>query len=164
LYVLHAVEIFREVRRVLRADGTLWLNLGDCYANDGKWGGATGGKHSDYLHGQASRIGREQRRTGLKPKDLVGIPWRPAFALQETGWWLRQDLIWHKPNPMPESVMDRCTKAHEYLFLFSKGPRYYYDQNAIREPADAANLHDLTGCGYDAPGQKPHSGNRKGRG
>jgi DNA modification methylase len=133
-YVENMVAVFREVRRVLRNDGTLWLNLGDSYANDGKWGGSSGGKHVSALHGE-SGIGRGRRQTGLKPKDLVGIPWRVAFALQADGWWLRQDIIWHKPNPMPESVTDRCTKSHEYLFLLSKSARYYFDAKAIAEPA-----------------------------
>ena len=106
-HVANMVDVFREVRRVLREDGTLWLNYGDTYA-------ATG--------------------SGLKPKDLCGIPWRVAFALQEDGWWLRQDIIWHKPNPMPESCTDRCTKSHEYIFLLAKSPRYYYDADAVREP------------------------------
>lgn len=128
------VEVFREVRRVLRDDGTLWLNLGDSYANDGKWGGSTGGKHASALHGN-SGIGRRLLTTGLKPKDLIGIPWRVAFALQADGWYLRQDIIWHKPNPMPESVTDRCTKAHEYIFLFAKSERYYFDADAIKEQA-----------------------------
>jgi DNA modification methylase len=132
-YVNNFVDIFREVRRVLRDDGTLWLNLGDSYANDGKWGGHTGGKHVKALHD--SPIGRNKRYTGLKPKDLIGIPWRVAFALQADGWWLRQDIIWSKPNPMPESVSDRCTKAHEYIFLLSKSARYYYKQDAIKEPS-----------------------------
>ncbi|TWA74132.1 DNA modification methylase [Azospirillum brasilense] len=137
-FVAELVAVFREVRRVLRQDGTLWLNLGDSYANDGKFGGATGGKHSRWLHGGATRIGREKRRTGLKPKDLIGIPWRVAFALQADGWYLRQDIIWNKPNPLPEPVRDRCTKAHEYLFLLSKAGNYFYDADAIREPvADA---------------------------
>lgn len=109
-YVNKLVEVFREVRRVLRKDGTLWLNLGDSYSGAG-W-----------------------RNNGLKPKDLVGIPWRVAFALQADGWWLRQDIIWHKPNPMPESVRDRCTKAHEYIFLLSKQAKYYYDADAVKEP------------------------------
>jgi hypothetical protein len=117
---------------VLRKDGTLWLNLGDSYANDAKWGGESGGKHVIALHGKTS-IGRGKRETGLKPKDLCGIPWRVAFALQEDGWWLRQDIIWSKPNPMPESVTDRCTKAHEYMFMLSKSERYYYDAEAIAE-------------------------------
>lgn len=94
-------------------------------------------------------------------KDLIGIPWRVAFALQADGWYLRQDIIWHKPNPMPESVRDRCTKAHEYLFLLSKAPRYYYDADAIKEEAIGKNPHDLTGPGYHAPGQSPQTGLRR---
>lgn len=125
-------EVFREVRRVLRSNGTAWVNMGDSYANDGKWGGSTGGKHVSGLHGD-SGVGRGRKFTGLKPKDLMGMPWRLAFALQEDGWWLRQDIIWAKPNPMPESIQDRCTKAHEYLFLLSKSERYHYDSKAIRE-------------------------------
>lgn len=131
-FVAKLVEVFREVRRVLRDDGTLWLNLGDSYANDTKWGGATSGKHAQAIHGD-SGIGRRRTNTGLKSKDLMGIPWRVAFALQEDGWYLRQDIIWHKPNPMPESVQDRCTKAHEYIFLLSKSPSYYCDMAAIKE-------------------------------
>ncbi len=129
-YVAHMVEVFREVRRVLRDDGTLWLNLGDCYATDTKWGGSSGEKNGD----QGGGARRERKlTTGLKPKDLVGIPWRVAFALQDDGWYLRSDIIWHKPNPMPESVRDRPTKAHEYLFLLSKSERYYYDAEAAAE-------------------------------
>ena len=138
-FVAKMVQVFREVRRALRDDGTLWLNLGDSYA-----GGNTGGK---WREGSASADGEvrddeHSRRNrngmgavdGLKPKDLIGIPWRVAFALQADGWYLRQDIIWHKPNPMPESVRDRCTKAHEYLFLLSKSDRYYFDHEAMREP------------------------------
>jgi len=132
LYVAHMVEVFREVRRVLREDGVLWLNLGDSYANDTKWGGKTGGKHVSALHGEP--IGRGRRYTGLKPKDLVGIPWRVAFALQADGWYLRSDIIWAKPNPMPESVTDRPTKAHEYIFLLAKSERYFWDNAAVAEP------------------------------
>lgn len=143
-YVAELVEVFREVRRVLRDDGTLWLNLGDSYA-----GGNTGGKWregSARADGEVRGDGSTSRRNrngigavgGLKPKDLIGIPWRVAFALQADGWWLRQDVIWHKPNPMPESVRDRCTKAHEYIFLLSKGPRYYFDHEAIREQSVSA--------------------------
>jgi DNA modification methylase len=135
-FIGHIVAVFREVRRVLRADGTLWVNFGDSYANDGKWGGSSGGKHARALHGDTG-IGRTKAQTGLKPKDMMGIPWRVAFALQADGWYLRQDIIWAKPNPMPESVTDRCTKAHEYLFLLSKSPRYYFDAEAMREPAVA---------------------------
>lgn len=137
-YVSKLVAVFREVRRVLKADGTLWLNLGDSYANDGKWGGSTGGKHVSALHGSAGN-GRTKRHTGLKPKDLIGIPWMVAFALRADGWYLRQDIIWHKPNPMPESVTDRCTKSHEYIFLLSKSERYYYDAAAIKEPLAKAS-------------------------
>ena len=133
-FVAELVAVFREVRRVLRDDGTLWLNLGDSYANDAKWGGSSGGKHVTALHGDTG-IGRGKVQTGLKPKDLIGIPWRVAFALQADGWYLRSDIIWSKPNPMPESVTDRPTKAHEYLFLLSKSERYYYDADAIAEDA-----------------------------
>jgi DNA modification methylase len=138
-FVAKMVEVFEEVRRVLRKDGTLWLNLGDSYANDAKWGGSTGGKHANGLHGDTS-IGRTKTATGMKPKDLMGMPWRVAFALQEAGWWLRQDIIWSKPNPMPESVTDRCTKAHEYIFLLTKSAKYFYDAEAVKES-----------CVYDDP-------------
>jgi site-specific DNA-methyltransferase (adenine-specific) len=138
-YVARMVEVFREVRRVLRDDGTLWLNLGDSYARTGGWasndgldGCARGESGRAKTNVQAGRNG-QKRPSGLKEKDLVGIPWRVAFALQADGWWLRQDIIWHKPNPMPESVRDRCTKAHEYVFLLSKSERYYYDAEAVKE-------------------------------
>jgi DNA modification methylase len=137
-YIAKMVAVFHEVWRVLRNDGTLWLNIGDSYANDGKWGGSTGGKHVSALNGEP--IGCGKRNTGLKPKDLVGIPWMLAFALRADGWYLRQDIIWAKPNPMPESVTDRCTKSHEYLFLLAKSQRYYYDQEAIKEPAAESSL------------------------
>ena len=130
-YVQSLLTVFAEVWRVLKDDGTVWLNLGDSFANDGKWGGHTGGKHVNALH--CSPIGRNKRYTGLKPKDLIGIPWRVAFALQAAGWYLRSDIIWSKPNPMPESVTDRPTKAHEYIFLLSKQERYYYDAEAVME-------------------------------
>ena len=138
-YVARMVEVFREVRRVLRDDGTLWLNLGDSYASQG---GAHGGRDDnqrgvDAARTHAAGAGDRDARVapdGLKPKDLVGIPWRVAFALQEDGWYLRSDVIWAKPNPMPERVTDRPTKAHEYLFLLAKSPRYFYDYQAIREP------------------------------
>lgn len=129
-FIANMVEVFRCVRDVLADDGTLWLNIGDSYANDGKWGG----KHAKALHGNTS-IGRTKVQTGLKRKDLIGIPWMLAFALRADGWYLRQDIIWHKPNLMPESVTDRCTKAHEYIFLLSKSERYYFDSEAIKEPA-----------------------------
>lgn len=133
-YVEKMVAVFREVRRVLRDDGTLWLNLGDSYASGGRAtyrSGASENKGQDVQNDMP----RPDTPLGLKPKDLVGIPWRVAFALQADGWYLRQDIIWSKPNPMPESVRDRCTKAHEYLFLLAKSERYYFDQDAILEPA-----------------------------
>ena len=138
-FVDELVSLFREARRVLRDDGTLWLNLGDSYANDTKWGGQTSGKHVTALQGDTG-IGRRRQNTGLKSKDLIGIPWRVAFALQADGWYLRQDIIWSKPNPMPESVTDRCTKAHEYIFLMSKSARYAYDADAIKEPVECDRL------------------------
>lgn len=136
-YVANMVAVFREVRRVLRDDGTLWLNIGDSYGGSGRGGNPT--VDTSTLEGSlASQEASIPARTRLpvgKPKDLIGIPWRLAFALQADGWWLRQDIIWSKPNPMPESVRDRCTKAHEYLFLLSKNERYWSDFGAIREPA-----------------------------
>lgn len=144
-FVAEMVSVFREVRRVLRPDGTLWLNLGDSYA--GSWG-AQGHRvsesddptwHSSQIKNHPKRASGTGsiRQPGLKPKDLIGIPWRVAFALQSDGWYLRQDIIWHKPNPMPESVRDRCTKAHEYVFLMSKSDRYHYDADAISEAQTA---------------------------
>jgi len=132
-YVANIVEVFREVWRVLRPDATLWLNMGDCYAGTG-YGKGTGGNAS-ISHPVNKRIEKPRFDVpkGLKSKDLIGMPWRVAFALQADGWYLRSDIIWHKPNPMPESVRDRPTKAHEYLFLLSKQPRYYYDSAAIAE-------------------------------
>ncbi len=130
-FVAKLVSVFREVRRVLTDDGTLWLNLGDSYANDGKWGGSSGGKHVTALHGN-SGIGRGKKDTGLKPKDLIGIPWRVAFALQADGWYLRADNVWAKPNGMPESVSDRTTRSHEYVFHLSKSARYFHDGEAVR--------------------------------
>jgi DNA modification methylase len=129
-YVEKMVEVFREVWRVLRDDGTLWLNLGDSY--NGSWGAGGDYAPGGLKAGQPKYPGR--RISALKPKDLVGIPWRVAFALQEDGWYLRSDIIWSKPNPMPESVTDRPTKSHEYVFLLAKQARYFYDADAIREP------------------------------
>jgi DNA modification methylase len=130
-YISKMVDVFREVRSVLRKDGTLWLNMGDCYANDTKWGGTTGGKHAAGLHGEP--VGRGKRNTGLKAKDLVGMPWELALALRDDGWWLRRDIIWYKKNPMPESVTDRPTTAHEYIFLLTRNDSYFYDAEAIKE-------------------------------
>jgi DNA modification methylase len=128
-YVEKLVAVFREVRRVLADDGTLWLNLGDSYNGSGGagWDYNDGG----LKEGQPKYPGRNIH--ALKPKDLIGIPWRVAFALQDDGWYLRQDIIWAKPNPMPESVTDRCTKSHEYIFLLTKSARYYYDNEAVKE-------------------------------
>jgi len=137
-FVSQMVEVFREVKRLLRNDGTLWLNLGDNYNGSGGAGSVDYAREKHKEFGKDFNMGRYQpptRISYLKPKDLVGIPWRVAFALQADGWYLRQDIIWHKPNPMPESVTDRCTKAHEYIFLLSKSPRYYFDSEAIKEEA-----------------------------
>ncbi len=135
-YVAHLSAVFAEVWRVLRDDGTLWLNLGDTYSSGSRttqvrdtFRDAASGKQ-DYLNGTAVRAATPE---GLKPKDLIGVPWRVAFALQAAGWYLRSDIIWHKPNPMPESVTDRPTKAHEYIFLLSKSERYWYDAEAVKE-------------------------------
>ncbi len=136
-YVRKMVEVFREVRRVLRRDGTLWLNLGDSYAGSGKgaWDNKNGGQKEVYIpDADSPQALLPKVPNGLKPKDLVGIPWRVAFALQADGWWLRSDIIWAKPNPMPESVTDRPTKSHEYLFLLTKSANYFYDAEAIKEP------------------------------
>ena len=142
-FVAQLVEVFREVRRVLRDDGTVWLNLGDSYVgamSQHKDSGSFGETSciSKKTQGGIPQNGRVERgkllrKNGLKPKDLIGIPWRVAFALQQDGWYLRQDIIWHKPNPMPESVTDRCTKAHEYIFLLSKSEKYFFDNEAIKE-------------------------------
>lgn len=135
-FISEMVKVFREVRRVLRPDGTLWLNLGDSYASTPSGAMASSGLQGGKATQQAFRLATAAKHvpSGLKPKDLCGIPWRVALALQEDGWWLRQDIIWAKPNPMPESVTDRCTKAHEYLFLLTRSARYYFDAEAIKEP------------------------------
>jgi len=135
-YVARLVDVFREVRRVLADDGTLWLNLGDSYAAGGenRHGRGGSGLNSKPAADVVMKSTFRARPEGYKPKDLLGIPWRVAFALQADGWYLRSDIIWHKPNPMPESVRDRPTKAHEYVFLLSKSPRYFYDAEAIAEP------------------------------
>jgi site-specific DNA-methyltransferase (adenine-specific) len=133
-YVAEMVAVFREVRRVLADEGTLWLNLGDSYCTSAPNGmqGKNGGRKSRTFTASGLPC---KNGFGMKSKDLIGIPWRVAFALQSDGWYLRQDIIWHKPNPMPESVKDRCTKSHEYMFLLSKSERYYFDAEAIKEPA-----------------------------
>lgn len=132
-YVKKLIEVFTEVRRVLKEDGTLWLNLGDTYA--GSWNGTSDKNQTERMNGTA-RVGVKPipKIEGIKPKDLIGIPWMVAFALRSAGYYLRQDIIWYKRNPMPESVTDRCTKAHEYIFLLSKSSHYYFDQEAIKQP------------------------------
>ena len=163
LYVEHLVEIFREVRRALRPDGTVWLNLGDSY-NAGRDGGWPGGKKQWKDDRYPPRSGANVQ--GLKPKDLVGIPWRVAFALQADGWWLRSDIVWAKPNPMPESVRDRPTRAHEYIFLLTKSARYFYDAEAIAEPPKQESMERLSRndfSEFNPPGQSPHRGPNKNR-
>jgi DNA modification methylase len=151
-YIVKMVAVFREVWRVLRDDGTLWLNMGDSYAANGPGGdriaglnrmhfGVSYGKQHDAEKDKIERQKGRKPPVGLKPKDLVGIPWHLAFALQADGWYLRSDIIWHKPNPMPESVTDRPTKAHEYIFLLTKSERYFYDNLAIAERAEYADEH-----------------------
>lgn len=163
-YVAHLVEVSREVKRALRDDGTLWLNLGDSYYNYRPGAGQSLCKQTIANTNQDHPADCPRRANvidGLKEKDLVGIPWRVAFALRADGWYLRRDIIWHKPNPMPESCKDRPTTAHEYVFLMSKSEKYYYDAEAIAEPAVSTNDHDYTGQGYKAPGQTARKGNRK---
>ncbi len=163
-YVDKLVQVFREVRRVLRDDGTLWLNLGDSYNGSG---GAGGDYNPGGLkEGQPKYPGRKV--PGLKPKDLIGIPWMVALALRNDGWYLRSDIVWHKPNAMPESVTDRPTRVHEYIFLLSKSPKYYYDYEAIKEPAAYDGRKDTLLKGspkYEKdvlPGQVGHSMAAKG--
>jgi DNA modification methylase len=155
-YITKMVEVFREVRRVLRKDGTCWLNVGDSYAGSGKGGNPEGSKWSGFVgnkdrEAQARESSKPFSGNGFKPKDLCLIPFRLAIALQEDGWWVRQDIIWHKKAPMPESVRDRCTRAHEYIFLLSKSPRYYFDQEAIKEPATESSIARL---GQDVENQQ----------
>jgi len=176
-YVRNIVGIFEEVRRVLKSDGTLWLNLGDCYATGaGKVGNSPGGgkqgekwrgslqSRNNSKHVYSEGIGPRTQpnrlpQIGLKPKDLVGIPWRVAFALQASGWFLRQDIIWSKTNPMPESVTDRCTKSHEYIFLLTKSKKYYFDHVPIKEPASRA--HEGQGTSTGKFGADPSKRNRR---
>lgn len=170
-YVAEMVAVLREVRRVMADDGTLWLNLGDSYAS----GGGSSAQNLDKLgerlgcggghkHSAATSM-RAPTPSQLKPKDLVGIPWRVAFALQADGWWLRQDIIWAKPNPMPESVTDRCTKAHEYVFLLTKSARYFYDAGAVAEPVSREFWHETVGSPYmTAKDGRIDGGKRQGSG
>lgn len=164
-FVTAMVAVFREVRRVLRDDGTLWLNLGDSYAGSGK-GPRSGGNLSRWANGgrRDPVVGEPRRSTDRQGKQLLGIPWRVAFALQDDGWYLRQDIIWHKPNPMPESAADRCTKAHEYIFLLSKGPRYYFDQKAILEPCSPNTHARLSQKVQDQIGSERANGGSKANG
>jgi len=136
-YVSALVDVFREIKRILKDDGTVWLNLGDAYAGSGKgaWSEKNKQKHVYVPNPKGNETKINNIPTGLKAKDLIGLPWKVAFALQADGWYLRQDIIWHKSNPMPESVTDRPTRAHEYIFLMSKQPKYYYDHEAIKIPS-----------------------------
>jgi DNA modification methylase len=140
-YINKLVKIFHEVKRVLKADGTLWTVIGDSYAGGGRGGNGTKQQSNrGSVHMPHSVIPE-----GIKPKDLIGIPWQLAFALRADGWYLRQDVIWHKPNAMPESVKDRCTRAHEYIFMFTKSRKYYYDGESVREPAVNGDPHPPRG-------------------
>jgi DNA modification methylase len=159
-YVANMVSVFSHVWNLLSDDGTLWLNLGDSYAGSGKGPSKSLNGEHHHLEQKHSKIVPD----GLKAKDLIGVPWRVAFALQEFGWYLRQDIIWNKPNPMPESVKDRCTKSHEYIFLMTKSPKYYYDSDAIKEPVkEDWGTRDRTDGKYhnEGSGLNPHSGLEK---
>jgi DNA modification methylase len=163
-YIANMVEVFRCVWDVLEDDGTLWINIGDSYNGSGGQGTKPNIMSKEAAEG---RGGKAIKVDGIKPKDIIGIPWMLAFALRADGWYLRQDIIWHKPNPMPESVQDRCTKAHEYIFLLSKSQKYYYDIEAIKEPALDVSMARMQRGVSDthknvngAPGQTPHSMNQ----
>ena len=163
-YVQELVNTFRLVRDVLKDDGTLWLNIGDSYYNyrsDGNYPKQSVSKTKQDLPDKTPVRGNKFKN--LKSKDLIGIPWMLAFALRNDGWYLRQDIIWHKPNPMPESVKDRCTKSHEYIFLLSKSKNYYYDNEAIKEPAQDWGTRDRSKGKYHnkGTGLAPHSGLEK---
>lgn len=167
-YITAMVEVFRCVKDILADDGVLWVNIGDSYAmasmrgENSKFSGQVGA-HKGYENGSV-KLGKRSIPLGIKAKDLIGIPWMLAFALRADGWYLRQDIIWHKPNPMPESVMDRCTKAHEYIFLLSKSPKYFYDNEAIKVPVkDDWGTRDRTSGKYhnEGTGLQPHTGLEK---
>ena len=168
-YVSAMVDVFRHVRDLLEDDGTLWLNIGDSYASQGgRQVEQTVRKTDEYVNsGQLGSNGSGTSRRppdGIKAKDLIGIPWMLAFALRADGWYLRQDIIWHKPNPMPESVQDRCTKSHEYIFLLSKSSKYYYDNESIKDPVKQDwGTRDRTDGKYhnEGTGLQPHSGLEK---
>ena len=165
-YIENLVQVFKEVKNVLKDDGTLWVNLGDSYYNyrPGRGQGLVKQTVSNTKQDLPDVCPRRGNRLpGLKEKDLIGIPWMFAFAMRADGWYLRQDIIWHKPNPMPESVKDRCTKAHEYIFLFSKNKKYFYDNEAIKEPAKDWGTRDRSKGKYhnEGTGLQPHSGLEK---
>jgi DNA modification methylase len=135
-YILNLIDVFSEIRRVLRQTGTVWVNMGDGYVGD-SWGGSIPSYWGNNTKTHDARLASRRRPSnviGLKRKNMIGMPWRIAFAMQGSGWILRQDIIWHKPNPMPESVMDRCTKSHEYVFVFSKHQKYYFNADVLKEP------------------------------
>jgi DNA modification methylase len=159
-YIKAMVEVFQCVWDVLEDDGTLWLNIGDSYAGNNSRASNNG--RAGFGNAREKVVNRTGE--GLKTKDLIGIPWMLAFALRADGWFLRQDIIWHKPNPMPESVQDRCTKAHEYIFLMSKSQKYYYDHEAIKEPVkEDWGTRDRANGKYhnEGTGLQPHSGLEK---
>lgn len=166
-YIEKLVTVFREVRRVLKNDGTLWLNMGDSYAGSGKGAALYPDNAKKYKQGTSKGMlgavaTAKIKSPEYKRKDLMGIPWRLAFALQADGWYLRQDIIWHKPNCMPESVKDRCTKSHEYIFLLSKSDRYYFDYESIKEPAVGFNNVPPAGSkGTLTPNSRRRKGNSK---
>lgn len=161
-YVKKMVEVFTEVKRVLKKEGTLWLNIGDSYSNYGT--GSTPGMQKKQYDLQGAGSVNKIGYPGIKTKDLIGVPWMLAFALRSSGWYLRQDIIWHKPNPMPESVTDRCTKAHEYIFLLSKSAKYYYDADAVSETAISPGVRlatPYTAKSVGSTSTTPYNGNAK---
>jgi DNA modification methylase len=138
-YIKNLTDVFMECYRVLKTDGTMWVVIGDSYAGSGRgWGGKNDlySRNIQPKSSFATEFSKPKKLLEYKNKDLIGIPWRLAFSLRNAGWYLRQDIIWHKPNPMPESVRDRCTKAHEYIFLLTKSARYYFNHDAMLEPAN----------------------------
>ena len=160
-YIEAMVEVFSCVKNILADDGTLWLNIGDTYSAD-RW--SEGGGQPMNKHKDVHRSGAHKKNSGLPAKNLIGIPWMLAFALRADGWYLRQDIIWHKPNPMPESVTDRCTKAHEYIFLMSKSPKYYYDNEIIKDQVKQDwGTRDRSDGKYhnEGSGLQPHTGLEK---
>jgi DNA modification methylase len=163
-FVESLVEVFACVWDILEDDGTLWMNLGDSYSAGGRGGGQEGGIQAGNKGSVTGEVFGAWKVEGFRPKNLLGIPWRVAIAMQDFGWNLRQDIIWHKPNPMPESVTDRCTKAHEYIFLFSKKQKYYFDHEAIKEPVkEDWGTRDRTNGKYhnEGTGLTPHTGLEK---